>query len=79
MTNQQKFLLKNLLTLKDEIKSYIVKKGYTVSSLAELLTQKGYPTSKQNLNNKITNETIKHKEILKIAEVLGYKIEWIEK
>lgn len=68
-----------MATLKDEIKSYIVKKGYSVSGLAELLTKKGYPTSKQNLNNKITNETIKHKEVLEIADVLGYEIKWVEK
>lgn len=65
-------------TLKDEIKSYIVKKGYKVSSLAELLTEKGYPTSKQNLNNKINRESLKYSEVLEIAKVLGYKIVWIE-
>lgn len=66
-------------TLKDELKAQIVRKGYTVAGLAELLTSKGYPTSKQNLNNKLTNETIRYKEILEIADVLGYEIKWVDK
>ena len=68
-----------MTNLKDEIKSYIVRKGYTVSSLANLLTEKGHTTSKQNLNNKLTKETIRYKEILEIADVLGYEIVWKDK
>ena len=68
-----------MTTLKDEIKAFIVRKGYTVAGLADLLTAKGYPTSKQNLNNKINRGSLKYEEILQIAEVLGYDIQWIDK
>ena len=64
------------MTLKDDLKSKIVKKGHSVSSLARLLTESGYPISKQNLNNKLNNNTIRYIEILKIAKVLGYDIIW---
>lgn len=68
------------MAIKDDLKSYIVKKGYNVSKLNEELNKKnGTEQSVQNLNKKINNETIRYNEVLEIAEVLGYKIEWIEK
>ncbi|MDC4241020.1 DUF6471 domain-containing protein [Clostridium tertium] len=68
------------MAIKDDLKSYIVKKGYNVSKLNEELNKKnGTEQSVQNLNKKINNETIRYNEVLEIAEVLGYKIEWVEK
>lgn len=68
------------MTIKDDLKSYIVKKGYNVSKLNEELNKKnGTEQSVQNLNKKINNETIRYNEVLEIAEVLGYRIEWVEK
>lgn len=68
------------MTIKDDLKSYIVKKGYNVSKLNEELNKKnGTDQSIQNLNKKINNETIRYNEVLEIAEVLGYEIQWIEK
>lgn len=68
------------MAIKDDLKSYIVKKGYNVSKLNEELNKKnGTEQSVQNLNKKINNETIRYNEVLEIAEVLGYRIEWVEK
>lgn len=68
------------MTIKDDLKSYIVKKGYNVSKLNEELNKKnGTDQTVQNLNKKINNETIRYNEVLEIAEVLGYEIEWTEK
>lgn len=68
------------MTIKDDLKSYIVKKGYNVSKLNEELNKKnGTDQSVQNLNKKINNETIRYNEVLEIAEVLGYELQWIEK
>lgn len=68
------------MAIKDDLKSYIVKKGYNVSKLNEELNKKnGTEQSVQNLNKKINNQTIRYTEVLEIAEVLGYKIEWVEK
>lgn len=68
------------MTIKDDLKSYIVKKGYNVSKLNEQLNKKnGTDQSVQNLNKKINNETIRYDEVLEIAEVLGYEIVWKEK
>lgn len=66
--------------LKDELKSYIVRAGFSMRKLAELLSYKtGKPVSVQNLSNKFSKETIRYKEILQIADVLGYEIKWVEK
>lgn len=68
------------MAIKDDLKGYIVKKGYNVSKLNEELNKKnGTEQSVQNLNKKINNETIRYNEVLEIAEVLGYRIEWVEK
>ena len=68
------------MTIKDDLKSYIVKKGYNVSKLNEELNKKnGTDQSVQNLNKKINNETIRYNEVLEIAEILGYEIQWTEK
>lgn len=67
------------MTIKDDIKSYIVKKGYNVSRLNKELNEKNnMEQSVQNLHKKINNETIRYSEVLEIAEVLGYRIKWEE-
>ena len=65
---------------KNEIKSKITLSGYTMTQLVELLNKKyNKHTTVQNLSNKLTRETISHKEILEIADVLGYDIIWAAK
>ncbi|DAB25023.1 TPA: phosphoribosylglycinamide formyltransferase [Candidatus Gastranaerophilales bacterium HUM_21] len=65
---------------KNEIKAQITRSGHTMTQLVALLNQKyGKKTTVQNISNKLTRETISHKEILEIADVLGYEIIWKEK
>ena len=48
--------------------------------LADQLTQKtGKSVTVQNISNKFSKETIRYKEVLEIADVLGYEIIWKEK
>lgn len=66
--------------LKEDIKSYIVKQGWTVTKIAEELNKRnGTDFTSQNLSKKINNETLKYKEVLEIADIIGYEIEWIKK
>ncbi len=66
--------------LKNEIKAKITLSGYTMTELVELLNRKyDKKTTVQNLSNKLTRETISHKEILEIADVLNYEIVWQKK
>lgn len=66
--------------IKNEIKAQITRKGYTMTQLVQLLNEKyNKKTAVQYLSNKLTRGTISFREVLEIADVLGYKIEWIEK
>jgi hypothetical protein len=65
--------------LRDIIKSYITREGRTMQEVCEELAQRGRPTSSANLTNKLRRGTITYKEVLEIADILGYTIEWIRK
>lgn len=66
--------------LKNEIKAKITLSGHTMTELVNLLNLKyDKKTTVQNLSNKLTRETISHKEILEIADVLDYEIIWKRK
>ena len=66
--------------IKNEVKVKILQKGHTMTKLVEMLNGKyNKNTTVQNLSNKLTRETIQYKEILEIADVLGYEIRWVDK
>ncbi len=68
------------MEIKNEIKSYIVKTGKSLTEVVELINVKyGKSESVSNLSNKLTRGTIKYREALEIADVLGYKILWEKK
>lgn len=62
------------MSIKDDIKGYIVMKGMTVSSLAREMG-----VTQQVLARKINNESLRYKDVLDIADVLGYEIIWKKK
>ena len=65
------------MSIKNDINSYIIKSGWTISKVQEELNKKNNTTySVQNLSKKITNETLKYSEVLEIAEIIGYTITW---
>lgn len=64
--------------IKNEIRSYMVKKGYSVQKVVDLINEKyGRNDSGANLTNKLHRGTLRYKEAKEIADVLGYKIEWV--
>lgn len=66
--------------IKNEIKSIIAKKGMTMTAVVELINNNrdtANKTSVQNLNNKLTRESIKYTEMVELANVLGFDIKWI--
>lgn len=66
--------------VKEDIKAYIVKSGWTISKVAEELNKRnGTDYSVQNLSKKINNETLRYTEVLQIANIIGYRIKWLEK
>ncbi len=63
-------------TLKRQVKSMIVAKGYTMEKLAEELNAKYYTKeSKANLSNKLKRGSLRFIDMQRIADILGYKID----
>lgn len=62
------------------IKGYIAQNNCTIKDLHALLVEKYHrEDSVQNFTTKINRQTLKYDEIVQIADVLGYKIEWVKK
>ena len=64
--------------IKNEVKSYIIREGFTMKKIAGLLDNES-KVALQNLSNKLSRGTIKYSEIKQIADTLGYEIKWIKK
>ena len=61
-----------------EIKSYIVAAGYTQKEAVEACAVEfeNWSPSDSNFSNKLDKQTLRYKEVLQLAEVLGYEIIW---
>lgn len=66
-------------SIKDEVKGYITLSGWQMGEVAEKLSDGKSKVALQNLSNKLTKGTIKYSEVKKIAEIIGYEIEWKKK
>jgi len=68
--------------VRNEIKAYIAKSGWTLTNIV-VEYNKNRPvdeqTTPQNISNKLTRGTIKYSEVKEIADIIGYKIEWMNK
>lgn len=63
-------------SLRRQVKSMIVAKGYTMERLAEELNAKFYTKeSKANLSNKLKRGSLRYIDMQRICDVLGYVIE----
>ncbi|MBY6761802.1 LLM class flavin-dependent oxidoreductase [Clostridium botulinum] len=68
------------MELKDEIKAYIVSSGWSITDLnKELNNLNNTEYTVQNLSSKIRKGSLKYSEVLQIAEIIGYEIEWNRK
>lgn len=70
---------KQLQSIKDEVKGYITLSGWQMGEVANRLSERKSKVALQNLSNKLTKGTIKYSEVKKIAEIIGYEIEWKKK
>ena len=66
-------------SIKDEIKGYITLSGWHMGEVARRLSDNKSKVPLQNLSNKLANGTIKYSEVRKIAEIIGYEIQWKKK
>ncbi len=67
------------IDIKNEIKSYIVKSGWTLTDIVKEMNKarsESEQTTTQNISNKLSRGTIKYSECKEIADIIGYSIEW---
>lgn len=65
------------MNVRNEIKAQIIRAGYTMQEVVDLLHDEyGWSDSVSNLSAKLQRESIRYKEILELANALGYEIVW---
>ena len=63
--------------LRNEIKSYIVRSGFTMQEVVDLLSEDyGWSDSVSNLSNKLQRESLRYVETVQLADALGYDLVW---
>ena len=62
------------MNIRNEIKAQIIRAGMTMQDL--LSDEYGWSDSVSNLSAKLQRESIRYKEVLELAAVLGYDIVW---
>ena len=61
----------------NEIKAQIVRAGFTMQELVDRLSDEyDWSDSVSNLSAKLQRESIRYKEVVELADVLGYDIVW---
>lgn len=68
------------MNIRNEIKAYIIRTGWTMLNLVEELSERyGWSNSVSNLSAKLQRESLRYKEAIQIADVLGYDIVWVKR
>ena len=65
--------------IKNEIKSYIAKSGWTLTDIVKEMNKsrsETEQTTSQNISNKLARGTIKYSECKEISDIIGFSIEW---
>lgn len=65
------------MSVRNEVKAQIIRAGYTMQEAVDLLHDKyGWSDSVSNLSAKLQRESIRYKEVMELADVLGYDLIW---
>ena len=65
------------MNIRNEIKAQIVRAGFTMQELVDRLSDEyDWSDSVSNLSAKLPRESIRYKEVVELADVLGYDIVW---
>lgn len=60
---------------RNEIKSYMVREGMTMTKIVEKLSdQYGWSASVPNLSGKLRRNSLRYREAVELADALGYDI-----
>lgn len=65
------------MNMRNEVRSHLVCEGVTMQEVLEKLEQQyGWSRSISNLSGKLHRETLRYKEAVELADVLGYEVVW---
>lgn len=65
------------MPLKEDLKSTIIKAGWTITSVVEALNKKHNTSlSVQNFSSKMIRGTLKYSEVEEVLDIIGYDIVW---
>ena len=65
------------MSVRNEIKAQIVRAGFTMQEVVDLLAEEyDWSGSVSNLSAKLQRESIHYKEVVELADVLGYDLVW---
>ncbi len=68
------------MDIRNEIKSYIVKEGFTMRELVEMLADEyGWSDSVPNFSGKLRRGSLRYSEAVEMADVMGYDIVWVKR
>lgn len=65
------------MNIRNEIKAQIIRTGMTMQQVVEELSETyGWSDSVSNFSAKLQRESLRYKEVVQLADVLGYDIVW---
>ena len=65
------------MDIRNEIKAQIIRAGFTMQELVDRLSDEyDWSDSVSNLSAKLQRESIRYREVVELADVLGYDILW---
>ena len=65
------------MNVRNEIKAQIIRAGFTMQELVDRLADEyDWSDSVSNLSAKLQRGSIRYKEVVELADVLGYDIVW---
>ena len=65
------------MSIRNEIKAQIVRAGFTMQEVVDRLHDEyDWSDSVSNLSAKLQRESIRYKEVVELADVLGYELIW---
>ena len=65
------------MNVRNEIKAQIIRAGFTMQEAVDLLHDDyGWSDSVSNLSDKLQRESIRYKEVVELADALGYELIW---
>ena len=64
-------------SIRNEIKVQIIRAGYTMQEVVDQLHDEyGWSDSVSNLAGKLQRESLRYREAVELADVLGYDVVW---